>query len=152
VGTQASTGGAAFATGVVYNDSGITGTSRIVSGLLANTDYYWHVRAKNASGFSAYQDAPRRFTSGVVMAIAGDAGAVTRRVSQNGEFLRFNLPARERVSIRIYNARGALLTQLLDETREAGSHTLSLPKDLHGSFYLVDFKTGDFRQTLKIHP
>ncbi|MCX6135263.1 MAG: T9SS type A sorting domain-containing protein [Ignavibacteriales bacterium] len=50
-----------FATTVV-DDATLTGTSRVVSGLLNNTTYYWRVSATNAGGTSAYSTA-RSFTT-----------------------------------------------------------------------------------------
>ena len=41
-------------TNIVVNDSTVTTTSRIVTGLLNNTKYYWRVNAKNTNGVSAY--------------------------------------------------------------------------------------------------
>jgi predicted phage tail protein len=38
----------------VYNDSTLTGLSQAMSGLDKETTYYWHVRAKNAGGVSAW--------------------------------------------------------------------------------------------------
>lgn len=42
-----------FAT-MVYNDSTITGTSKLITGLTVGTTYYWRVNAKNVAGTSAY--------------------------------------------------------------------------------------------------
>ncbi len=39
---------------LVVNDSTVTDTTRLVSGLTNNTTYYWHVQATNAGGKSAY--------------------------------------------------------------------------------------------------
>jgi len=50
----------------VYNDSTITGTSQLITGLTVGTTYYWRVNAKNVAGTSAYST--RSFTTIVMVA------------------------------------------------------------------------------------
>ena len=52
-------------TSLVINDSTITTTSRVVSGLINNTRYFWRVNAKNANGTSAYSTV-RNFTTAII--------------------------------------------------------------------------------------
>ncbi len=52
-----------FAT-TFYNDSTLTGTLQLVSGLSATTTYYWRVNAKNSTGTSAYSTT-FSFTTGI---------------------------------------------------------------------------------------
>jgi hypothetical protein len=48
---------------LVYNVSGITATSTLVStGLLSKTKYYWRVNATNAAGTSSWSNS-RNFTT-----------------------------------------------------------------------------------------
>lgn len=49
----------------VYNDSTLTGTSQLVTGLAVGTTYYWRVNAKNAAGTSAYST--RSFTTTTIV-------------------------------------------------------------------------------------
>ncbi len=51
-----------FAGGLVVNDSTLTDTSRVVSGLNTNTKYFWRVNAKNGTNTSSYSSL-RRFTT-----------------------------------------------------------------------------------------
>jgi hypothetical protein len=51
-----------FTTGLVYNDSTLTTTSKTMSTLANLTRFYWRVNAKNAGGKSAYS-AVRAFTT-----------------------------------------------------------------------------------------
>ena len=48
---------------LVYDKSGITGTSQQVSNLSHGTTYYWHVNATNSTGSSAYSSPPWSFTT-----------------------------------------------------------------------------------------
>ncbi|MBI4547377.1 MAG: T9SS type A sorting domain-containing protein [Ignavibacteriae bacterium] len=50
----------------VVDDSTITSTSKIVGPLVDSTKYYWHVRAKNTGGTSAYSETWNFTTGGVV--------------------------------------------------------------------------------------
>ena len=43
-----------FASGIVLNDSTVTDSLRLISGLSYNVKYYWHVSAKNAGGYGVY--------------------------------------------------------------------------------------------------
>ncbi|MBW8886586.1 MAG: ThuA domain-containing protein [Fibrobacteres bacterium] len=64
--------------------------------------------------------------------------------------LRFGLPKRAHVAIRLYDFKGRMLSRLIDATLDAGSHSVPLPEGLRGSLYFVDFKTADFHRTMKI--
>ena len=70
---------------------------------------------------------------------------------ENKPSLSFDLPKRTRVVIQIFNAQGRIVSQLLDETREAGSYTLPLSR-LQNSYSILDFRAGDFHETIKIEP
>ena len=52
----------AFTTGLVYNDSTLTDSSKVMSALANLTKFYWRVNAKNAGGTSSYS-AMRAFTT-----------------------------------------------------------------------------------------
>jgi regulation of enolase protein 1 (concanavalin A-like superfamily) len=46
-----------FATGIVYDDSTLTDTTKAMSGLANSTKYYWRVNAKNVAGTGVYSAA-----------------------------------------------------------------------------------------------
>jgi len=64
--------------------------------------------------------------------------------------LRFGLPERGRVAIRLYDFKGRMLSSLIDANLDAGSYSVPLPNGLRGSLYIVDFKAGNFHTTMKI--
>ncbi len=53
-----------FSSGVVLDDGAVSDTVRVVTGLAATTQYYWRVKAKDASSEGAYTGA-RSFTTSV---------------------------------------------------------------------------------------
>ena len=53
--------------------------------------------------------------------------------------------------IQLFNSQGRMVSQLLNETRDAGYYTLPLTIKTRGSYYL-DFRAGDFHKTIKISP
>jgi hypothetical protein len=57
-----------FVNGVVLNESGLTDTTKAVSGLAYDTQYYWHVSASNGAGTTAFSSTWRFRT---VMSVAG---------------------------------------------------------------------------------
>ncbi len=136
-------------TTTVVNDSTITTISRAVGPLTGNTVYYWRVNAKNTLGTSAYS-AKSRFTTATV-AISLKEISIQRLNLENGQSLRFNLPQRAHVVIQLFNTKGRMVSQLLDDTRDAGVYTLPLSASLKGSYYLLDFRAGDMHKTMKIH-
>jgi type 1 glutamine amidotransferase len=76
--------------------------------------------------------------------------ALQRITNGKKQTLRFGLPKKERVVIRVYNPEGKLLSRLVNRSYNAGSHSVPLPAGLRGSLYIVDFKAGDYHKTLKI--
>jgi hypothetical protein len=139
-----------FATTVV-NDSTVAAVSRAVGPLGNNTRYYWRVNAKNAGGTTAYSTR-RNFTTATVVGILPREFSLQRLNPGGSQSLRFGLPQRARVVIRLFSIRGRMVSQLLNETRDAGYYTVPLSFGLRGSHYLLDFRAGDFHKTMKIHP
>jgi type 1 glutamine amidotransferase len=64
--------------------------------------------------------------------------------------LRFGLPQRARVAIRLYDSKGRMLSGLMDETVNSGSYSVPLPAGSRGSVNIIDFKAGNFHRTMKI--
>ena len=64
--------------------------------------------------------------------------------------LRYGVPQKARVVIRLFNSKGRMISKLVDGTVNAGSYSVALPAGSGGSLYFVDFKAGNFHKTLKI--
>jgi len=138
-----------FATTTV-NDS--TTKLTVAVGPLANSSvYYWRVNATSAGGISAYS-ALSKFTTAAPAGISQNDFAAQDLDLKSDESLSFALPQRERVVIQVFNTQGQMVSRLLDETRDAGSYTVPLSSELKGSLYILDFRAGNYHQTMKIHP
>lgn len=136
---------------VVIDDSTLTGTSKITGILPVRTTYYWRVNATSAAGTSQWSST-WNFTT--ITGTATMPGKIPIRYLShtNGDVLNFRLLQKAHVAVKIFNTKGRMISSLLNETREAGSYSVPLPNELRGSLYLLDFRAGDFRQTVKIHP
>jgi type 1 glutamine amidotransferase len=64
--------------------------------------------------------------------------------------LRYAVPRRAHVVIRLFDSHGRLIAKLADGMREAGSYSVALPAGARGSLGLVDFRAGSFRKGMKI--
>jgi photosystem II stability/assembly factor-like uncharacterized protein len=143
---------APFSTGapIVVQDSSATDTTLTVSTLAGSTDYYWKVSARNSAGAGEFSGISR--FSSATTAIMMNRLSLGRRSAIDAGSLRFALPAKERVVIRLFSTQGRKLAADFDETLEAGYHAVPLPAELNGTFYLIEFQSASFRQILKIHP
>jgi photosystem II stability/assembly factor-like uncharacterized protein len=133
---------------LIINDSGAF-TSRNYVGLAEGKEHYWRVYAGNASGSSAWS--ARRFTTRIATAIRAQVGVLGRSL-MGDDVLRFSLPHKSRVIVRMYTPGGKRVAPDYDAVLDRGHHTLPLPSELKSSFFLVDFEAGSFRQVLKVHP
>jgi photosystem II stability/assembly factor-like uncharacterized protein len=139
-------------TQVVAQDSTVTGTSfKLGVPLAASTAHFWRVNAKNAAGTSAWS-AIRQFTTGTTVPVWSGA-ASARFVRYAGEgYLRYGLDKPERVVVRLHDMRGRLIAELVNASQSAGAHLLALPAGMGGSLYLLEIRTGEHREWVKIHP
>ncbi len=141
----------------VVIDSMLTGTSKSVSGLIANQTYYWRVKAGNVSGWGPYSEG-RNFVATTV-GVKDERGIPTSfGVSQNypnpfnpATTIEFAVPAEAHVTISVYNAIGELVATLLDGQRGAGYHTVSFDaSSLPSGLYLYRMNAGQFTSVRKM--
>ena len=77
-------------------------------------------------------------------------GFALERVNNGKGELRYGVPQKSHVVIRLFNFEGRMISKLVDQTVNVGSYSVSLPAGARGSLYLVDFKAGKFHTTMKI--
>ncbi len=76
--------------------------------------------------------------------------ALERMNNGKGQSLRFGIPQKSRVEIRLYSVQGKLVSTLANRTYKTGTYSVALPAGLQSSLYIVDFKAGNYHKTMKI--
>lgn len=138
-----------FSTPVFSDSLGASATSRAYTNLTPGIYYYWRVAAGNNSGLSAY--AARRFTTKSSTAIRTQV-ALMGRTLNGDEGIRFSVPTRSKVVIRMLATDGSRIAPDYEAVLDRGYYSRPIPAAAKGSFFLVDFQAGSYHQILKIHP
>lgn len=125
-----------IATDVDFDD--IVFTSDVLSDTLYGfTDvqddqtYYWRVRAENATGWGEYSEV-WSFTASIVVGVDNTETPYTFNLMQNypNPFnptteIRFTLPERTHVTLEVFAVHGQHITTIVNESRDAGIHTVT---------------------------
>ncbi len=167
-----------FAT-TVLDRSGLTSTTLAVTGLSNSTHYYWHVRASNASGTSAYSSIRQFATIAIAPAppamlsplnVASEDNSAVDNIIPS-EFalgqnypnpfnpttrIDFSLPSSGQVTIEIFNILGEKVKTIVNSQMGAGNHTVEWNSTggdgnhVSSGIYFYRLTTGDFIQTKKM--
>jgi uncharacterized protein len=89
-------------------------------------------------------------TTGLAEGPAPMGYALQRLDRGKGPSLRYAVPRKAHVVIRLFDVEGRLVAKLADGTYEAGAYTVALPAGSRGSLGFVDFRAGNFRKGMKI--
>ncbi len=127
-----------------------------ISGLNANAAYYYRVRAKNDGGTSVHSNTIRVFATGVNQDAAGMPGGYALEQNFPNPFnpittIRFSLPEAAQVTLKIFNAAGKEVTQLISQKMNAGTFTAEW--DASGfvsGIYYCRIVTDRFSETKKM--
>ncbi|GIV57479.1 MAG: hypothetical protein KatS3mg042_0392 [Rhodothermaceae bacterium] len=134
----------------IVNETGLTGTSYELSGVQAGSTYYWRVRLPS-SDWSPVWSFTVDTATGVeeaglprVFALA----PVYPNPLREEATIRFDLPHRERVELKVYNVLGQEVATLASGSYAAGRHTVRWrPSSVASGVYYVRMKAGAFRQS-----
>jgi hypothetical protein len=127
---------------IVLDQSGITSTFYLVSGLARNTTYYWRVNAAN-DGRSGQWSTVRRLTTRNLAGVEDWSGLPQEtRLLQNypnpfngSTIIPFELSRAAYVTIEIYSDLGQRVAMLHQGTRQPGHHRVSWGSSLSSGVY-----------------
>lgn len=123
----------------VANIPGLADLSVAITGLSAETDYFWRVRGANTTGPGAWS-VPYRFTTEPETSLRFGQVRINS-AGASGNTLTFALEKPERVVVRLRDLRGRTLAPVIDEIRPAGRHVIELPAS-DGALRVLEFRLG----------
>lgn len=145
-----------FTTGRIV-DSSLTDTSRTVSGLTNAQSYWWRVRAGNASGWSSPSGAWKvRISATNVAESRTLPTSVTLDQNYPNPFnpsttIRYSLPAKTSVQMRVYNMLGVEVAVLVNGEQEAGYHEVRFnAEQLPSGMYFYRLQAGTTTETRRL--
>jgi len=76
------------------------------------------------------------------------SGATSRFEGNPSTTIRFSLPQREHVRLKVFDVTGREVATLVDGDLEAGNHVVAFaPRDVAGGIYFYKLTAGRFSQT-----
>ncbi len=144
----------------VVLDSTVSDTLLQLPALDANTKYYWHVAALNASDTGDYS-APLSFTTGNVIATGVrelEETPARFELQQNypnpfnpTTVISYQLPVKGFVTLRVYNVLGKVVATLADVRQNAGTHNVTFDATgLPSGVYFYRLQAGSYNKTMKL--
>jgi hypothetical protein len=135
---------------VLFVDSTIADTSTALMSLVANTSYWWQVKACNPSGWGPY-GSKRTFTILPASALPDKREGHAFGVHYSNNILRYFLPGKCHVSVKYYDVKGRAVASFVNRLQSAGCYALPLGFGLWSDgMYIQVFRAGNFetRQTI----
>lgn len=127
-----------------FVDTAVTDTAHLVRYSADAGTYWWKVKAHNHAGWGEFS--PKRTFVLKPLTTGLPKGFALRAFSfAGGAELRYDLPQRARVRIRIFDFGGRLRAFPLDAEQAPGRYALNLPAFPHG-LYFLSFEAGDYRR------
>ena len=72
-------------------------------------------------------------------------------IRAQGSTVDYGLTQKAHVVIQVYNLKGRSVAKLVDANQKAGSYSVTMPSNLHGEVYLLDFNAGKIHRSLRIY-
>jgi hypothetical protein len=130
-------------THMVFSDSTLTDTTKLIKSLSDGVTYWWRIKAYNAAGWGPWGQKIRFIHKSA--GVLPDRIAVRSFVaSGSSRALRYALPEPCFVSVRYYDVRGRLVVSLVNSVQNPGYYTLSLPVNMARGAYIQVFRAGTF--------
>jgi hypothetical protein len=136
---------------IVLNDTTLTDTTRVVTGLTGNIWHFWRVRARNATGWG-YWSIMWRFNPYAV-GMLSSTGEIPKEFRLYGNYpnpfnplttLKFDIPKLSYVKITVYDILGREISGLVNQSLEAGRYMLNFDASgLSSGTYFYRIEAGD---------
>jgi hypothetical protein len=145
-------------TSPLLDDSTLISTSRAVASLAPGTTYYWRMRAKYATGYSAFSQV-RQFSTLSTTSVERSAGGIPTvyALSQNypnpfnpATTIQFALPKASYVSLKVFDLLGREVSTLLSQELEAGYFTVRWQANVPSGIYYYRLQAGEYVETKKM--
>ena len=140
---------------LVFSDSTITDTTLLFTSLSINKKYWWRVKAYNASGWGNFSEVR---TFDIISSVESEETNIEFALGQNypNPFnpitsIKYSIPNRSNVVLKIYDILGTVVTTLVNEEKEQGVYTISFDaSNLASGLYLYQIQAGSFIDTKKM--
>jgi len=148
-------------TSTVYDQKGITDTTKQMSGLLLSKKHYWRVAAETPEYEGAFTF-QFNFTTGTSTEVVQSNEIVSHfSLGQNypnpfnpTTTIQFGIPSNgssKHVTLRVFDVLGKEIATLVDEVKESGTYEVKFDASkLVSGIYFYQLKTGEFVQTKKL--
>ncbi len=148
-------------TSFVFNDTlPASATSRSIAGLIGGKKYYWSVYGVNKYGYSYPLSPLWWFRTQVAVGVGdmppwipSDYGMAQNYPNpfNSGTEIRYWLPVRSYVTLRIYSVLGELVSTLVRSDQSPGGHTIHWDGgNLAGGVYYYRLEAGPFTETKRM--
>ena len=138
-----------------FVDSLILDTTYLYSGLEYGENYWWRVRAFNATGWSEFSD-----IGSLVITSVEDVNLLPVEFGLEQNFpnpfnpittIKYSIPNETNVNLKVFNALGEQVVVLVNESKRAGNYEIEFnAASLPSGIYFYRLKAGSFIETKKM--
>jgi hypothetical protein len=143
---------------IIVNDSMVGGTSKTISGLANNTQYWWRVNAKNYYGTSVFSSV-FNFTT-TITGISNNGTTIPDKIMLYGNYpnpfnpvtnIRIDLPKSSEVKLQLYNIEGKLIDNLVNGFLQAGVYVIPYDaSSIPSGVYFYKLTAESYSQTRRM--
>jgi hypothetical protein len=140
----------------VFSDSTITDTTLLYTSLSLNEKYWWRVKALNSIGWGDFSEVR---TFDIIVSVEDENQLpIVFSLEQNYPnpfnpvtMIRYSVPERSNVSLKIFNPLGEEIEILIEENKEAGTYEVIWnAEELPSGVYFFKIQAGSFVETKKM--
>ena len=138
---------------ILFQDSTVSDTSKLLVQLSENVTYWWKVKACNSIGWGLYSTTNKFTIVKIPIAVLIDRNSkqmTSLSFNRSTNLISYTLSNFCYVSIKYFNLRGVLVGSFVNIFQDRGNYTLQLPMDLNRNVYIQVFQAGNFIQKTSV--